>query len=132
MSDSSGSSDSSSDNECNDCNSTKTKKCDICDEILCDEHTIGYLKEWLMYQNEHCVKCRKSGCHNCMITCFSCANQGDHSDWCCIDCNEKYGILDEVDCSYHQWYKCGDEHESEQNDECPECRANRNYAGRME
>jgi hypothetical protein len=124
--------DSNSELECNDCNSVQAKKCDICDEVLCPEHMTGYIKEWLMYEDEFCAKCRKSGCHNCMITCFSCANQGDHSSWYCKSCCKKYKLLKNIKCEYHSWYKCDEKHDFDQDDECPECRSNRNYCGKME
>lgn len=118
--------------ECNECDSTQVKKCKVCDETLCPKHLTGYLKEWLIYNGEMCAKCRRSGCPNCMITCFSCANQGDQTYWYCDSCNEEHDILTTVDCKYHLWYKCDEKHDHCQDDECPECGSNRNYAGRME
>lgn len=124
--------DSSNQLECNECDSLQATKCEVCDEILCQKHIRGYLREWLTYDEEYCAKCRKSGCKNCMITCFSCANQGDHSDWYCEPCNDKYEILENVNCPHHLWYKCDEKHDFDQDNDCPECHSNRNYAGKME
>jgi hypothetical protein len=95
--------------------------CNICGTELDEDEqkeTDIMLAEWLTISRD-CRKCRRTGCRECMGTCYTCANEGDFDGEYCKDCVQ----FDYVDCRYHTWLLC----KKHKDDECGECRANRNY-----
>lgn len=133
----------------------KKNKCSMkdCDNYTCkDCQKNGYIiHEWCRAPS-HCEECKKMVCSDCIVFCHYCANNNEEFKFYCKDCAPDDIVWN--DCKYHQWMKCGKEHEGnsyildvESNDDeedkneerkkekiidCPECCANRNFCGKME
>lgn len=130
-----------------------TTQCECCENnFLCNhcKDSEYDLEEWLQI-NLKCEICEKIVCHECLITCYDCANDDEMNEIVCMDCKPKN--LVQIDCDFHEWWTCGkhkndsdrdsdDGNDGNDNDnqennvknkngdvsnECGQCRANRSY-----
>ena len=108
-----------------DIRSSKPKRCQLCEDPLCnkcgryDEEVI-FLKEWIPKMSNVCDECSSICCDSCLETCLDCWNNHKDSPIVCNNCSK----LKIIPCEYHSWSTCGKHKEEE---ECGECRQNRNY-----
>lgn len=108
-----------------------TARCCSCGErlcITCDGAEVYDLAEWLEASTK-CGTCARPVCAACAFVCRSCANRGDGITLC-EQCGPK--SKPQSVCKMHEWPVCeacssGVDGEGK----CGECRANRNFAGKM-
>jgi hypothetical protein len=104
--------------------------CEICGnnyEVSSISKDVTWLNNWLDIDIT-CSKCDKNGCNNCLITCFTCANECKSPPTICKVCNSKESdILIQIECEYHEEWNC-----SNHDAHCNECFGNKNYHDKMQ
>lgn len=93
------------------------KICECGEEYHLNEDTTVNLVDWLQIEPT-CSECGISGCPHCLVTCMTCANEGDDNPVLCKQCSDLSNV-----CNLHNWYVC----KKHNGKKCGECYANKNY-----
>jgi len=116
---------------------SKNTKCSMedCENYICkDCQKSEYVFHEWCHAPTRCEECKKMVCNDCIVFCHYCANLNKEYKFYCRACAPD--DIDRNDCRYHDWMKCGKEHDGNSYEyegktiDCPECCANRNYCGR--